>query len=59
MIPTDDTGTKNLCAEMDEEEEFEPEYLLDNPFFFNMIIDQAKIPDNFQNVFVEYALKKN
>ena len=31
--------------------------MLDNPFQFNMVIDEAKIPDNFQNVFVEYALK--
>lgn len=44
---------------MDEEEQFEPEYLLDNPFFFNMIIEKAKIPENFQNIFVEYAIKKN
>ena len=24
-----------------------------------MIIEKAKIPENYQNVFVEYALKKN
>ena len=42
---------------MDEEEDFEPEYLLDNPFHFNMVIEEAKVPDNFENVFVEYAIK--
>jgi hypothetical protein len=24
-----------------------------------MVIDEAKIPENFQNVFVEYSIKKN
>ena len=57
MVPTDETGAKNLCEEMDEEEDFEPEYLLDNPFHFNMIIEEAKVPDNFENIFVEYAIK--
>lgn len=27
------------------------------PFYFNLIIEEAKIPPNFENVFVEYGMK--
>ena len=42
---------------MDEDVEFEPEELIDKPFFFNLFIQQAKIPENYENIFVEYTLK--
>lgn len=58
MIPTDQTGTKNLCeVAEDEEVEFEPEDLLDKPFYFLIIIESAKIPLNYEKVFIEYSLK--
>ena len=44
---------------MDEETEFEPEQLIDNPFYFNITIETAQIPDNFQQIYVEYSLKNN
>ena len=59
LVPTDETGQTNLCEEMDDEVQFEPEELLGKPFFFNLMIEEAKIPPNFESVFVEYALKVN
>jgi hypothetical protein len=56
-VPTDETGEVNLCEEMDDEVEFEPEELLDKAFYFNLIIEEAKIPANYENVFVEYSLR--
>lgn len=44
---------------MDEEEDCEPEDLIDKPFYFNVLIESAKIPENYENVFVEYSLRLN
>ena len=58
MIPTDETGERNLCEEMDDEEiQFEPEELMEKPFYYNVIIEEAIIPDNYKNIFVEYSVK--
>lgn len=59
LVPTDETGTKNLCAELDEEIFIEPEDLLGKPFFFKVKIDNGKIIDNYTDCFVEYTLKVN
>lgn len=58
MIPTDETGERNLCQEMDDDEnEFQPEELMDKPFYYNVVIEEAQIPDNFKNIYVEYSVK--
>lgn len=31
--------------------------MLGKPFYFNLMIEEAKIPPNFEGVFVEYAMK--
>ena len=41
----------------DEEAQFEPEELMDKPFYYNVVIEEATIPDNFQNIYVEYSVK--
>ena len=30
---------------------------MEKPFFYNVIIEEAMIPDNYKNIFVEYAVK--
>ena len=58
LIPTDETGSRNLCEEMDEEEvQFEPEELLEKPFHFLIVVDKAMIPPRFQNIHIEYVFK--
>lgn len=58
LVPTDETGTRNLCQELDDDEvEFEPEELLDKPFHFLMLIEEAKIPPHYKSTYVEYSLK--
>lgn len=43
---------------MDEEElEFEPEELMDKPFYYSVVIESAMVPDNYQNFYVEYSTK--
>lgn len=60
MVPTDETGTVNLCEEMDEkEEEFEPEDLLDRSLYYLILIKEARIPVNYKDIYVEYAVKIN
>ena len=59
LIPTDEAGQKNLSEEVDEEEDCEPEDLIGKPFYFNVVITSAKIPDNYENIFVEYSLRLN
>ena len=58
LVPTDETGTRNLCEEMDEEEvEFEPEELLDKPFHFLIMIERGVIPLHFRDIYVEYTFR--
>lgn len=58
LIPTDETGTINLSSEFDQrEQDIEPEHLIGNPFNFTVEIKRADIPEGFQNIYVEYALK--
>jgi hypothetical protein len=60
LIPTDSTGSHNLCEEMNEDEdEFEPELLMDKPFYYNVVIESATIPDSYKNIYVEYSVKTN
>ena len=59
ILPSDDTGTRNLSEEMDEEMDCEPSDLLGKPFFFKVCVYNGKIPDNYSSVFVEYTLKVN
>ena len=58
MIPTDEEGERNLCEEMDDEEiEFQPEQLMNKPFYYNVVIEEASIPDNYENIYVQYSVK--
>lgn len=60
LVPTDDTGTRNLCEEMDEEEvEFEPEELIDKPLHYLIVVTSARIPTNYKDIFVEYQIRTN
>lgn len=44
MVPTDETGERNLSTEIDEDEDCEPDDLIGKPFYFNVVIKSAKIP---------------
>ena len=41
----------------DEQIQFEPEELIDKPFYYNIIIQNATIPDNYENIYVDYSVK--
>jgi len=30
---------------------------MDKPFYYNVVIESATIPDNHENIYVEYAVK--
>ena len=30
---------------------------MEKPFYYNVIIEEAIIPDNYKNIFVEYSVK--
>lgn len=32
---------------------------MDKPFYYNVVIEEATIPDNFENIYVEYGVKKD
>lgn len=60
LIPTDETGEINLSNQMEEtEESVEPEQLVGKPLYFRIVIEKAKIPDNYSNIYVEYDIKLN
>ena len=57
LIPTDEEGEKNLSNEIEETEEcFEPDSLIGEPLYFKVVIEKAKIPDNYSNIYVEYDI---
>ena len=32
---------------------------MDKPFYYNVVIEEATIPENYQNIYVEYAVKSD
>lgn len=30
---------------------------MDKPFYYNVVIESATIPDNYENIYVEYSVK--
>lgn len=59
IIPTDETGTKNLAEEMDENGEVieDPNELLDKRLDFKVVIDSSTLPPHMcKDSYVEYSL---
>ncbi len=60
LIPTDEKGEKNLSEDQDTEAIESPEELLGKKMHFKVVIDGARLPENFcTDTYVEYSILEN
>ncbi len=59
LIPTDETGQKNIEDSMDDDGEYieDPMELLDRRLDFRVLVESAILPESFcKDTFVEYSI---